>query len=80
MSKHTQDRSTDMAKIANRDKRIAEYQEQVHRLKTINAELLAALESFNDAYSFISENPPHHSLRDAAQKARAAIAKARGQA
>lgn len=42
--------------------------------------MLAALHAFNDAYSFISENPPHHSLRDAVMKARAAIKLVRGEA
>ncbi len=41
-------------------------------------ELLAACQAYNSAYSFISENPPHHALRDAVMKVRAAIAKAGG--
>ena len=48
------------------------------RLIASAPELLAACLAFNDAYSFISENAPAP-LMHAVRKARAAIARARGE-
>lgn len=49
------------------------------RLIAAAPDLLAALHAFNDAYSFISENAPAP-LQHAVRKARAAIARAKGDA
>lgn len=48
------------------------------RLIAAAPDLLAALHAFNDAYSFISEKAPAP-LQHAVRKARAAIAKAKGE-